>query len=87
MWLRKGGRGTDYITHSEICVMMNVIIDSKNRVSAEPMVTWPGRTRSAYADQSFNQSWNLLCIALYRLIKEQTKICWFCCVYITIKVA
>ncbi|KAL5015108.1 hypothetical protein ScPMuIL_009378 [Solemya velum] len=31
MSLRKGGRGTDYITNSEICVMMNVIIDSKNR--------------------------------------------------------
>ena len=33
MWLRKGGKGTDYVIYSEICVMMNVIIDSKSRVS------------------------------------------------------
>ncbi|KAK3102520.1 hypothetical protein FSP39_011931 [Pinctada imbricata] len=30
-WLRKGGKGTDYILYSEMCVMMNVIIDCKNR--------------------------------------------------------
>lgn len=32
-WLRKGGKGTDYVIYSEICVMMNVIIDCKSRVS------------------------------------------------------
>ncbi|XP_071161455.1 calcium-dependent secretion activator 1-like isoform X3 [Mytilus galloprovincialis] len=30
-WLRKGGKGTDYVIYSEICVMMNVIIDCKSR--------------------------------------------------------
>ena len=31
-YLRKGGKGCDYITYSEICTMMNVIIDLKNKV-------------------------------------------------------
>ncbi|XP_021351970.1 calcium-dependent secretion activator 1-like isoform X5 [Mizuhopecten yessoensis] len=30
-WLKKGGKGTDYIAYAEMCVMMNVIIDCKNR--------------------------------------------------------
>ncbi|XP_046355137.1 calcium-dependent secretion activator 1-like isoform X3 [Haliotis rufescens] len=30
-WLRKGGKGTDYNTYSEICTQMNVIIDCKNK--------------------------------------------------------
>ncbi|XP_064633820.1 calcium-dependent secretion activator 1-like isoform X2 [Lineus longissimus] len=31
LWLKKGGKGTDFIFHSECCVMMNVIIDCKNQ--------------------------------------------------------
>ncbi|XP_041348328.1 calcium-dependent secretion activator 1-like isoform X2 [Gigantopelta aegis] len=30
-YLRKGGKGCDYITYAEICTMMNVIIDLKNK--------------------------------------------------------
>ena len=30
-WLRKGGKSTDYIAYMEICTMMNVIIDCKNK--------------------------------------------------------
>ncbi|XP_078339527.1 calcium-dependent secretion activator 1-like isoform X6 [Crassostrea virginica] len=30
-WLRKGGKGTDYLLYPEMAVMMNVIIDCKNR--------------------------------------------------------
>lgn len=31
-WLRKGGKGTDYLLYPEMAVMMNVIIDCKARV-------------------------------------------------------
>ncbi|XP_036356657.1 calcium-dependent secretion activator 1 isoform X5 [Octopus sinensis] len=30
-WLKKSGKGTDYIVHSEVCVMINVITDCKNK--------------------------------------------------------
>ncbi|CAE1300698.1 CADPS [Acanthosepion pharaonis] len=30
-WLKKGSKGTDYIIHSEVCVMVNVITDCKNK--------------------------------------------------------
>jgi len=32
-WLKKGGKSADYLIYTEMCVMMNVIIDCKNRVS------------------------------------------------------
>ncbi|XP_035825527.1 calcium-dependent secretion activator 1 isoform X6 [Aplysia californica] len=31
VWLRKGGKSTDYLVFTEICTMMNVIIDCKNK--------------------------------------------------------
>ncbi|XP_076448104.1 calcium-dependent secretion activator 1-like [Babylonia areolata] len=31
VWLRKGGKSTDYMTYTEMCTMMNVIIDCKNK--------------------------------------------------------
>ena len=31
-FLRKGGRSTDYYIPPEVCVMMNTIIDCKNKV-------------------------------------------------------
>ncbi|XP_070192470.1 calcium-dependent secretion activator 1-like isoform X1 [Littorina saxatilis] len=31
LWLRKGGKSSDYIAYTEICTMMNVIIDCKNK--------------------------------------------------------
>jgi hypothetical protein len=31
-WLKKGGKGTDYIIPTEMLVMMNVIVDFKNQV-------------------------------------------------------
>ncbi|PVD24731.1 hypothetical protein C0Q70_15216 [Pomacea canaliculata] len=31
IWLRKGGKSTDYIIYTEMCTMMNVIIDCKNK--------------------------------------------------------
>lgn len=37
-WLRKGGKGTDYLLYPEMAVMMNVIIDCKNRVSEKPRI-------------------------------------------------
>lgn len=32
MYLRKGGKSTDYFIPPEVCVMMNTIIDCKNKV-------------------------------------------------------
>ena len=38
-FLRKGGRSTDYYIPPEVCVMMNTIIDCKNKVIEQ--FTWP----------------------------------------------
>jgi hypothetical protein len=46
VWIKKGGKGTDYVLPTELLVMMNVLLDFKNQVSASlsstsiPSLAW-----------------------------------------------
>ena len=54
-FLRKGGRSTDYYIPPEVCVMMNTIIDCKNKVRKKGLLIFFNVKRKAKIRNLYNQ--------------------------------